>query len=364
VCRFSLATCHTEEDTMPFAMIRTVMVSMGLLAALMEPGSAAARQSKQEREAAKQAAKEAERLRKEEEDAPPATVRVPPLPRGQRPTMSVLDFDYQTVVKQGDYDARSLQALASALRSADPNALVHEDNRNIGAGLASLVKAELLKGQSFRLMERQRLDAALDEQDLAAGDRADPRASQVARVRRVQAAQFVLAGAITKFGSDDKTIGGAGIVRGPIGALGLSKKKTIVEITAQVLDASTGEIILSVVGRGVSRKGGGLVVGGVVSGVAGVGGSVNTNIKETAIGEAMQLAAQDLAAKITNMRDEVLDAAEEMWADEVEEERVVAAAPAKPSVAERLRELEELYQQKLLSKAEYEQKRAEILRGM
>jgi curli biogenesis system outer membrane secretion channel CsgG len=321
--------------------------------------------AKQVRDSAKRVAKAAEQARKDAEDAPPATVQVPPLPRAQRLPLSVLDFDYQTVIKQNNYDANTMAAIASALHGADPNSLAREDNRNIGAGLASLVKAELFKGQSFRIMERQKLGSALAEQDLAAGKRADARASQVARTQKVQAARFILTGSITKFGSDDKKIGAGGLVGGVIGAVGINKKKTIVEITAQILDASTGEVMLSLVGRGVSKKGGGLVIGGAGPGAAGIGGSANTGIKETAIGEAMQLAAMDLAAKVINTRDELIEAAAE---GEPEVEESVKAEPAQEdavsSTEARLVKLDELLQKKLITRVEYARKRTEILKAM
>jgi curli biogenesis system outer membrane secretion channel CsgG len=326
------------------------------------------RQEKRDREEAKRIAKEAADARKQAESAPAERIRVAPLPRRERPFLSVLDFDYQTVIRQGNYDATSLTAVASALRGADPNALVHEDNQNIGAGLASLVKAELFKGQSFRLVERQKLGAAMDEQDLAGSNRAAPGAAAVAQMRRVSAAQFILTGSITKFGGEDKTIGGIGAVKIPLG-IGVRKKKTIVEITAQVIDASTGEVILSVVGRGVSTKGGGIVIGGAGPGVGGIGGGAASDIKETAIGEAMQLAAQDLAARVTNMRDEILAAAQESGLSGTEEPPaaeppVASPTTSQPSIQERLTRLEGLYRQRLISKVEYEKKRTEILQSM
>jgi len=323
------------------------------------------KQEKEARDSTKRAAKEAERARKEAEDAPPATIHVTPLPRAQRPTLSVLDFEYQTVVKQGNYNAASLSAIATAIRGGDPNALMHEDNQNIGAGLASLVKAEIFKGESFRILERQRLNAALSEQDLAAGGRADPRAGEVAKIRKVQAAQFILTGAITKFGNDDNTVGGGGLLKGVLGGIGIAKKKTIVEITAQLLDASTSEVILSLTGRGVSRKGGGLVLGAAGGGAGAVGGSANTNVKESAIGEAIQLAAQDLGAKIVNSRDVILEAAAETpSAPPPQVEETPPAASTASSPEERLKKVEELFRKKVITKVEYDKKRAEILKDM
>ena len=236
-----------------------------------------------------QSAKEAERTRKEVEEGPPTTIVVAPLPRSQRPAMSVQAFRYGTVVNQANYNVRLPRGSTRATVISDPAALASEDNQNIGVGVAELVKAELTAGQSFRILE-----------PLPAGD-----APEALRSR------LIVTGSITRFGGEDHTIGGGGILKKVLGGIGASKKRTVVGLTAQVLDAATGEVLLSVTGFGMSRKGGGLiVVGGTKDGIAGAG-TATTNVTAEAIGEATRLAAQDLAAKITNARDSLLSALKE-----------------------------------------------------
>lgn len=49
--------------------------------------------------------------------------------------------------------------------------------------------------------------------------------------------------------------------------LGFKRPKTHVALTARIIDAMTGEVIASLTGTGVSRKGGSILIGGVSGGV-------------------------------------------------------------------------------------------------
>ena len=65
-------------------------------------------------------------------------------------------------------------------------------------------------------------------------------------------------------------------------------------MTARMIDATTGEILLSAKGEGVSKKGGGISVGGFGGG-GGAGFSMGSSeYKESAIGEAQEQACKVL----------------------------------------------------------------------
>jgi curli biogenesis system outer membrane secretion channel CsgG len=66
--------------------------------------------------------------------------------------------------------------------------------------------------------------------------------------------KYILAGSITKFSTEAR--GGSVRVKG-IG-LGGKKTKSEVALTARVIDATTGEIMISAKGLGESSKGGGV----------------------------------------------------------------------------------------------------------
>jgi curli biogenesis system outer membrane secretion channel CsgG len=198
----------------------------------------------------------------------------------KRPSVAVMDFDYGAVNNWwsgvwGNYD--------------------------IGKGMADQVVDELVNDGSFRVIERKKLDTILAEQDFAQSDRADPSAAKLAKVGKVLGVKYIISGSITKFASSDKKYGAGGLGGGMIGGLGLKKAKSEVTITLRMIDATTGEIMLSAKGEGVSTKGGGLSVGGLGHG-GGAGFSMGSSeYKASALGEAQEqackLVVQQMIAK-------------------------------------------------------------------
>jgi curli biogenesis system outer membrane secretion channel CsgG len=197
----------------------------------------------------------------------------------KRPSVAVMDFDFGTVHEHwwGNYD--------------------------IGKGMADQVVDALVNDGSFRVIERKKLDTVLAEQDFARSDRADPSAAKLAKVGKVLGVKYIIAGSITKFGGEEKNYGGGLLGRSKLGGLGLKKAKTEVSLTARMIDATTGEILMSTKGEGVSKKGGGLKVG--AGGFGGGGGFSmgSSDYKASAIGEAQEMATQALVAAIIAKKD-------------------------------------------------------------
>jgi curli biogenesis system outer membrane secretion channel CsgG len=199
--------------------------------------------------------------------------------KSKRATVAVMDFDYGTVHHHwwGQYD--------------------------IGKGMADQVVDALLEDGSFRVIERKKLDTVLAEQDFAQSDRADPSAAKLSKLGKVLGVRYIIAGSITKFGGEEKNYGGGGLIGGKLGGLGLKKAKTEVSLTARMIDTTTGEILLSAKGEGISKKGGGLKVG-ALGGGGGAGFSMSSSdYKASAIGEAQEAATIDLIAKIIAKKD-------------------------------------------------------------
>jgi curli biogenesis system outer membrane secretion channel CsgG len=196
----------------------------------------------------------------------------------KRPTVAVMDFDYGTVNNWwGQYD--------------------------IGKGMADQVVDALVNDGTFRVIERKKLDTVLAEQDFSHSDRADPSAAKLSKIGKVLGVKYIIAGSITKFGGEEKNYGGGGLVGGKIGGLGLKKAKTYVTLTARMIDATTGEILVSAKGEGLSNKGGGLSVGGL-GGHGGAGFSMgSSDYKESAIGDAQEQATKLLVAAIIAKKD-------------------------------------------------------------
>jgi curli biogenesis system outer membrane secretion channel CsgG len=187
-----------------------------------------------------------------------------------RPQVAVMDFDYGTLDNWwGQYD--------------------------IGKGMADQVVDALVNDGTFRVIERKKLDTVLAEQDFAHSNRAEPSAATLAKIGKVKGVKYIIAGSITRFSTEKR--GGGVRVKG-IG-IGAGKGKAQVNLTARVIDVTSGEIMASVKGEGVSNKGGDFSFS-----THGVG--VGTNAEEwrnSGIGEAQEKACNDFVAKLVTQKD-------------------------------------------------------------
>ena len=188
----------------------------------------------------------------------------------KRVTVAVMDFEYGTVDNWwGQYD--------------------------IGKGMADQVVDALVNDGSFRVIERKKLDTVLAEQDFSASDRADPSAAKLSKIGKVLGVRYIIAGSITKFATESR--GGAVRVKG-IG-LGGKKAKSSVNLTARLIDTTTGEIMLSAKGAGESSKGGGAEF---ASGGFGVGTN-SEEWRQSGLGDAQEMACNELVAQLIAKKD-------------------------------------------------------------
>src|SRR5262249_53182523 len=155
-----------------------------------------------------------------------------------------------------------------------------------------MIVDELVNDGSFRVIERKRLDAILAEQNFSNSERADPSAKSVAQLGKALGVKYLVVGSVTKFGTEqsNKSFSGGGCASAfGVGAVGTSKGKANVAITARIIDTSTGEIMASAKGDGTSKRSG-LLLGGAGGGHGGAGfGGVNmssSDFHDTILGEA------------------------------------------------------------------------------
>lgn len=200
----------------------------------------------------------------------------------QKPKVAVMDFGYGTV-----------KTTVAAIFGTD---------QDIGKGIVDQLITQLLEAGQFRLIERSALDKIIKEQNFSNSDRAD--AATAAKIGGLLGVDDIIVGDITSFGTDDKHIGAGGgggtwYGKGGFGGLGLNKNKTIVEITARIVNVNTGEILASVKGYGETQKSG-LGIGGGGSSGWGRGGAGgvdmgSSNFRESQIGKATTIAVKQLA---------------------------------------------------------------------
>lgn len=199
--------------------------------------------------------------------------------QASRPTVALLDFDYGSVNHWWG------------------------GNEDIGKGIADLIVDGLVEDGSFRVIERKKIDAILNEQNFNASDRVDPTA-KAAKIGKALGVKYLIVGSITKFGTEDskKGVGGGGFgSKFGVGSIGKSEGKANVAIAARMIDSSTGEIMAVAKGEGQSKRSG-LMLGGAGGGggKAAMGGLnfSNSDFKDTIIGEATEIAVKQVVDKL------------------------------------------------------------------
>jgi curli biogenesis system outer membrane secretion channel CsgG len=202
----------------------------------------------------------------------------------QKKIVAVLDFDYATV-----------KSASMAWFGTD---------QDIGKGIADMLIEKLVNGNSYRVIDRKRLDKILAEQNFSNSDRADP--NSAAKIGRILGVSAIITGSITQFGRDDKHQNyGGGLASGVTGRFGIggyhhNEAKAVVGITVQLINTDTGEILAAARGTGTSKRtstsisgaGGGDIVGG------GGGGVGSANFGQTIIGEATLDAVGQIASQL------------------------------------------------------------------
>jgi curli biogenesis system outer membrane secretion channel CsgG len=151
----------------------------------------------------------------------------------------------------------------------------------VGWELAGMLTNELSATGAFRVVERSKLQAVLEEQDLAASGRV--KAGSGAKIGKLTGAQYLVSGTVTSFEENTKGTGGGLSFKGV--SVGGKSSEAYLAIDIRVINAETGEIdfVRTVEGR---SKGGGVSVG-LYKG--GFGGSLAQEEK-TPVGKAIRAA--------------------------------------------------------------------------
>ncbi len=211
-------------------------------------------------------------------------------PRKKR--VAVMDFEYGTV--------------KSAV------AAVFGTDQDVGKGISDMLVQKLVQEGKYSVIERKALDKILAEQNFSNSDRAD--SSTAAKIGKILGVDAIIIGSITQFGRDDKntTVGGGGIggITGRFGVGGVQKReaKAVCNITARMVDTTTGEILAAVTGSGQSKRGGTSLVGAGGSAYGAGGGAfdmTSKNFAETLLGEAVGQSVDATATQLDSASDKL-----------------------------------------------------------
>jgi curli biogenesis system outer membrane secretion channel CsgG len=206
-------------------------------------------------------------------------------PLAPKRLVAVMNFDYGTV-----------RTVVASIFGTD---------QDVGKGITDLMVQKLVQDGKYRVIERAALDKIIAEQNFNNSDRAD--ASSASKIGRILGVDTIILGSITKFGRDDKQIGGVGGGHsgwtGALAGVGKKESKAVVAITARLVNTTTGEILASVTGNGESSRGGLFLGGGGGTGFSGGGGAFDmssSNFAQTILGEAVNKAVGDCATQLDN----------------------------------------------------------------
>jgi curli biogenesis system outer membrane secretion channel CsgG len=156
----------------------------------------------------------------------------------------------------------------------------------VGSDLAGMLTNELAGTGKFKLVERDKLDAVLDEQDLADSGRVSKKTG--AKIGKLTGAQYLVVATLTAFESDVKGTGGGLSFRGI--SVGGKKEDAYMSVDLRVIDTTTGEIEFT---RTIEARAssGGLAVG-VYRG--GFGGNLS-KYEKTPTGKAIRAVIMEIS---------------------------------------------------------------------
>jgi curli biogenesis system outer membrane secretion channel CsgG len=98
---------------------------------------------------------------------------------------------------------------------------------------------ELVKSGKFRVVEREQLEALMQEKNLTLSGDVDPKSA--VKIGKLLGVNYLLTGAVTEYGVTDKGAHGSGIGRLP--GFSAGKRSFVAAINARLIDTSTGEIV-------------------------------------------------------------------------------------------------------------------------
>jgi curli biogenesis system outer membrane secretion channel CsgG len=105
---------------------------------------------------------------------------------------------------------------------------------------------ELVKSGKFRVVEREQLQALMQEKNLTLSGDVDP--STAVRIGKLLGVNYLLTGAVTEYGVTEKGGHAPGIRRLP--GVSAGKKTFVAAMNARLIDTSTGEIVWADEARG------------------------------------------------------------------------------------------------------------------
>lgn len=146
-------------------------------------------------------------------------------------------------------DAQQTDRIRVAVVDMENNSAWRAWGGQLGGAAADQLANELVRSDRFSVIERERLQAVLQEQDLGVSGRVNP--ATAAQIGELLGVQVLVTGSVNQF-SLDRTRAGVGRV-----AATVTRAEAVLDV--RMIDTSTGEILLAAEGSGSRRLGGAVV---------------------------------------------------------------------------------------------------------
>jgi curli biogenesis system outer membrane secretion channel CsgG len=169
-------------------------------------------------------------------------------------------------------------------------------NFDPGAALTDLLEARLVNSHEFIVVDRSQLSKIMREQSLASAGDVTPTSS--AKMGRMIGAGYIIVGRIVQFDRVGKKSSGFGGLPVPslLGGAGGSSTKTVLHVTAKVIDVNSGQILQNLDAEESASSSSFSLVG---FGAGGAGAYSSEDFQSSAMGKLIGSVADDLSKQVT-----------------------------------------------------------------
>jgi len=172
--------------------------------------------------------------------------------------------------------------------------------QNVGTGVADMMVTALAETKKYTLIEREKLDKVLAEQNLGASGAVT--AQTAAKIGRLLGAHYIITGAVTEFGVKDSKIGVGGLEKVlPFGGgAKVSKNTARAALDVRAIDTTSAQIVAAAKGEGSKSS-------AEFKGDLSIAPSFDfgkDGFDETIIGKAARKAVEDVVKELTSAFDE------------------------------------------------------------
>jgi curli biogenesis system outer membrane secretion channel CsgG len=171
--------------------------------------------------------------------------------------------------------------------------------QDVGKGVSAQLIEKLTAGGKYTVIDRSALKKLLDEQTTSDPDGMDAY-GRAARIGRMLALDAMIVGAITRFGPDVPQKSGSIHSR-----MSKRKSKAYVDISARVLDMTTGEVIAAFTTTGESAHTGEVMLIGAGGKASAPQEILGSEFTDTLLGEATRNAVDKLTGQLDSFAEKI-----------------------------------------------------------